>query len=269
MANLLTKRITNLATGVTADDEMTRDTLDIKENGEVARDKFIEPITSIDNKQSYYSSIKKQNIKLFEKKQSIAVDEYQSFTKVFDPYDQKKLDLRKLMEWPVTSKPWAIVNEDMKSRNNQKSLFRNELQLMSTNPPSAEAPEDIETSIVDGMRVVRLITVSKLTQNTFRWWAGAFVGYLRVLPGRLLHLIFDDYNYKYHISTKVRDANGMVREINDLDQEVPTAKEWENFLINDINKLRLVNLLVKYIASVECTIEKQVFVNNGPKRYSK
>ena len=173
---------------------MTRDTLDIKEKGEVARDKFIESITSIDNKQSYYSPIKKQNIKLFnikssKKKQSIAVDEYQSFTEVFALYDQKKLDLRKLMVWPVTSKPWVIVNEDMKSRHNQKSIFRNELQLMSTNPPSAVAPEDIETSIVDGMRVVRLITVSKLTQNTFRFWADAFVGYLRGLPGRVLHLI--------------------------------------------------------------------------------
>ena len=169
-----TKRITNLATGVTADEEMTRDTLDIKEKGEVARDKFIESITSIENKQSYYSPIKKQNIKLFnikssKKKQSIAVDEYQSFTEVFSLYDQNKLDLPKLMEWPVTSKPWAIVNEDMESRNNQKSIFRNELQL-STNPPLTVAPEDIETSIVDGMRVVRLITVSELTQKTFRCW---------------------------------------------------------------------------------------------------
>ena len=97
-------------------------------------------------------------------KQSIAVDEYQSFTEVFALYDQKKLDLWKLMEWPVTSQPWAIVNEDMKSRHNQKSFFRNELQLMSTDSPSAVAPEGIETSIVDGIRVVRLITVSKLTQ---------------------------------------------------------------------------------------------------------
>ena len=63
-----TKRITKLATGVTADEEMTR-----------ARDKFIESITSINNKQSYYSPIKKQNIMLFninKKKQSIAVDGY-------------------------------------------------------------------------------------------------------------------------------------------------------------------------------------------------
>ena len=61
----------------------------------------------------------------------------------------------------------------------------------------------------------------------------------------------------------------MVREINYLNQELSTAKEWENFLTNEINKSQLVNLLVKYITSVECTIEKQVFVNNGPKGYSK
>ena len=70
----------------------------------------------------------------------------------------------------------------------------------------------------------------------------------------------------------------MAREINDLNQELPTAKEWEHFLRNDINKLQLVNLLVMYITSVECTVhllvmyitsiectvEKQEFVNNGP-----
>ena len=50
-----TKGIINLATGVTANEEMTRDTLDIKEKGGVARDKFIESITTIENKQSYYS----------------------------------------------------------------------------------------------------------------------------------------------------------------------------------------------------------------------
>ena len=61
----------------------------------------------------------------------------------------------------------------------------------------------------------------------------------------------------------------MAREINDLNQELPTAKEWEHFLRNDINKLQLVNLLVKYMTSVECTVEKQEFVNNGPKCYSK
>ena len=61
----------------------------------------------------------------------------------------------------------------------------------------------------------------------------------------------------------------MVREINNLNQELPTAKEWDNFPTSNVNKMQLVNLLVKYITSVECTIEKQVFVNNGPKCYSR
>ena len=35
------------------------------------------------------------------------------------------------MSWPVTAKPYLICNEEGNSRNNQKSLIRNKLQLLS------------------------------------------------------------------------------------------------------------------------------------------
>ena len=72
------------------------------------------------NHKSYYAPIKKQVVKLFKegnakKKHSIPEDKGQSFADILSIFDNKSLDLRKNMEWSVTSKPWS------KSRTNQKT----------------------------------------------------------------------------------------------------------------------------------------------------
>ena len=63
----------------------------------------------------YYGTISRQEIQLFstkaeKKKQTIESDECQSFAEVFSLFDEKKLNLKLVLEWPVFSKPWAIVN---------------------------------------------------------------------------------------------------------------------------------------------------------------
>ena len=72
------------------------------------------------NHESYYAPIKKQVVKLFKegnakKKHSIPEDKGQSFADILSIFDNKNLDLRKIMEWSVTSKPWS------KSRTNQRT----------------------------------------------------------------------------------------------------------------------------------------------------
>ncbi len=59
-----------------------------------------------------------------------------SFAEVFSLFDEKKLNLRKVMNSPVFSIHWAIVNEDMVSKINQKNQFFNFLQSLSPIPPS-------------------------------------------------------------------------------------------------------------------------------------
>ena len=66
-------------------------------------------------------------------------------------HDENKLDLPKMMDYYETSKPWATVNEDKKSCNNNKHLFRNHLQNLSPIPKTHKVPDNISTSIVDGM----------------------------------------------------------------------------------------------------------------------
>ena len=104
------KPMINFATGEIATVEMEKDTIDLRKKGEELRDEFIGRITEDDPKLSYYDPIKKQEIKLFEKKKqkkkpSIPEDEGQSFCEILATFDQKKLNLRKIVEYCVTSRP--------------------------------------------------------------------------------------------------------------------------------------------------------------------
>ena len=270
-----TKVITHLSSGVKATEEMTKDSLDIKPRGEKSRDLFLEALGSKEKKEVYYGPIKRQDIKLFsvkekkKKKDTITSDECQSFSEVFALFDEQKLNLRSILEWPVFSKPWAIVNDDLKSRDNAKSTFRNALQSMAPVAPVTEVPSGISTSIVDGMRVVRMMRPSNVGGNTFRHWAQAFVRYVGELPGTNLHLLFDNYNYEYSVPSKNRAALDIEREFNDLDQELPITSEWDNFLMNKNNKSKLVAILVDYILSDDCSIQKKVYINKQDKCYLK
>ena len=92
-----TQPIVHLATGVPATEEMTKDTLNIEERGVVSRDSFLK-LLATDSKDAYYGPIKRQEVKLFNKKDnkkktSISCDESQSFADVFVLFDEKKLNL--------------------------------------------------------------------------------------------------------------------------------------------------------------------------------
>ena len=60
------------------------------------------------SKLKYYNPIKRNQLKLCKKetknkKHSISEDEDQSFTEILATFDQKKLNLRKIMDYCVTS----------------------------------------------------------------------------------------------------------------------------------------------------------------------
>ena len=92
----------------------------------------------------------------------IPADEGQSFAELLAQFDGKKLQLRSVMHGRVTLKPWSIVNEINKSRGNAKSVFRNLLQECSPVPSSNSIPSDINVSIVDAMRVVKMINTTDI-----------------------------------------------------------------------------------------------------------
>ena len=147
---------------------------------------------------SYYAPKKKQAVNLFKegntkKKRSIPEDEGQSFADILSIFDNKSLDLRKIMEWPVTNKPWSICKEENKSRANHKSLFRNHLELLSSIPPTTTLPRGIHVSVVDAMQVVRLIPVSDLESRTFKYWGIHDLNHLNLLPGAEIYVVFDEY----------------------------------------------------------------------------
>ena len=71
---------------------------------------------------------------------------------------------------------------------------------------------------------------------------------------RNLYLNFDKHRYEFNVPPTLRATNGVEKEVNVLQQELPSAKELENLLTNDKDKFKLLTLLVKYISGKRCNI---------------
>ena len=194
------------------------------------------------------------------KKHSLPEDEGQSFTEIPATFDQKKFNLSKIMDYCATCKPWSIANEYETSRGNNKSLLRNYFQSASPAPEVQMPPDNISTLIADAMRVVRLISIAGLKPQTFKSWVDQIISYLSAIPGKHLHIIFDNYGYEYSVPKKQRNVSRMKRCITSLDQDLPSTKEWNEVLINQKNKLQIVNLVCEYIKS-GAVAYKAVIVN--------
>ena len=268
--------IVNISNGKVASNEMMENVLLAKQTGIMAREEFVQRFTSdkeAKNKMTYNDPIKRHPVYTFskldakKKAMSIPEDECQSFGNILASYDTLKLDLKCIVHWPVTSKPWSICNEKGSSRATTKSLFRNGLQQESPVKATTLVPSDIECCIVDAMRVVRMLPISNLKTKTFLAWTEKFTGYLKSLPGTTVHVVFDNYDSSSDIInlSKGRIQSGKERKITDLSQKLPQSNEWADFLTNDSNKLQLTHLLADHL--IQCDIGKEIFVTKGEKCY--
>ena len=55
------------------------------------------------------------------------------------------------MNWPVTTKPWAIWKAPGKTKADLKSLFCNSLLTLCPSQPATFQPQPIKCCVVDGM----------------------------------------------------------------------------------------------------------------------
>ena len=115
-------------------------------------------------------------------KVSIIEDEGHSYSALLAEFDKKKQDMQAIMDWPIKSKPQSIC------RLLSKSLFRNNLQLLSPVPSSSSALIGIDRCIVDAMHVVRMITIKDLKPFTARSWVIRVVDHIKSPPGTILQM---------------------------------------------------------------------------------
>ena len=150
-----------------------------------------------------------------------------------------KLTLCVIMDWPVTSKPYAIAAENGKVRSNSKSLFRNYLQCLCQVKPSSDPSTSIQTSIVDAMQVVGMISIKNANPPIFLLWAKNVSSYIHGLPWDNSHIVFDNYSHPEDptkVLSKGRVDRGYERKISSLNQALPKLDEWQDFLTNNRNK---------------------------------
>ena len=260
---------------------MVENIITTKSRGLAGMKNFISRFTNMEEgaerKETYYDSIKKQKVISFEAKKTnktvtISQDENKSFGEILSRFEGKKLNLRMIMDWPVTSKPYAIAAEDGKKRSNAKSLLRNHLQLLCPEKPSSEPAPTIHSSAVDAMRVVRLIPINDANPPTFLTWAKRVFNYIESLPGQVVHVVFDNYSQvddPTKILSKGRENKGIERKISNLNQILPKLNEWQDFLTNDTNKYQIFNLLADLFTSADISTRKIIYVTKEKFCYEK
>ena len=96
---------------------------------------FEYPCRNENKRASYYDSIKIEKVVSFQtvkKKTPVTIpfDESKSFGEILSRFEGKNLNLRMIMDWSVTRKPYAIAAEDGKVRSDSKRFFRNYLQCL-------------------------------------------------------------------------------------------------------------------------------------------
>ena len=142
-------------------------------------------------------------------------------------FDEKRLDLKHVLQWPVTSKPWTICSKVNPRRSSSKSLFVNNLQLTSPSPCLTTVPSDVSCCIIDAMRVVKIILITNLTPPTFLGWAKRLYNYMKQLPGTVIYIIFYVYEEEGHLNSLLKGGETKPRErqIADLSQQLPRVSE--------------------------------------------
>ena len=181
---------------------MVKNVKSLKQIGENAMNEFIARFKFQENNSSqntYYDSIKQQKVALFvttsnKKMSTIAEDENKSFGEIFACFDNQTLNLHQIMNWPVTNKPYSICSEDGKIKANTKSLFRNKLQSIFPVAPTNFAPKCASASVVDAIRVVRVIPIKGTDLLLYSTWAKKLFAYIENLSGKNIHIAFDNYN---------------------------------------------------------------------------
>ena len=134
---------------------------------------------------TYYDSIKKRKVVSFvtnrsKKISTIAEDENKSFDEIFACFDNQTLNLCQIMNWLVTNKLYSICSEDDKVKENTKSLFWNKLQSLCPVAPTNFAPKCVSASVVDAMRVVRIIPIKGTDPPLYSTWTKKLFAYIEI-----------------------------------------------------------------------------------------
>ena len=114
-----------------------------------------------------------------------------------------------------------------------RSLVSEEVCLCQVKP-SSDPSTAVPTSIVDAMRVVRMISIKNVSPPIFLLWTKNVFSYIHGLPWDNLHFVFDNYSPPedpIKVLSKENSDRGYKGKISSLNQALPKL-EWQDFLTN-------------------------------------
>ena len=132
---------------------------------------------------------------------------------------KNKINLKFIMNFPVTSKPYVICGDDGEARANPKLLFRNKLHSLCPIKPLPHTPIDICVSVVDAMRLLCMIPIKGCEPPRFLTWSKKVFSCIEKLPDTSIYIVFDNYAYypdSFIPLPKGRKSDGAEKSINNL-----------------------------------------------------
>ena len=120
-------------------------------------------------------------------------------------FDEKKPNLKHVLQKLVASKPWFICSKVNQKRSSSNSMFRNNLQLNFPVPGTTAVPPESLLCIVDAMRMVRMTSITNLTLPIFLGCRKPLYNFMKQLPGTVLHIVFDAHEEDGHLNSLSRE----------------------------------------------------------------
>ena len=122
----------------------------------------------------------------------------------------------------------------------------------------------IQKSIVDVMRVVKMISIKNADPSFFRGQKMFFhISVAFPETTYISFLIITAFLRIQQVLSKGRVDRRYERKISTLNQALPKLDEWQDFLTNDRNKEQLCSLLADYFVSDEKVMGKRIYVTKG------
>ena len=245
--------LVNLVAGKEAPKEMILNVKSIKQRREKLMDGFISRFTFNEGspaQKTYCDTIAKQKSYLSMK----------TSIKMIQLLQERKISLllKPIMLWqpyPEFAPKHELACHKQNSFNmlrrwnvneaNRKSFFRNKLQSLSPVAPIKSPPTCITTSVVDALRVVRIIAIKDTNPPLFVTWAGKAFAYTEHFSGSSIDILFHNYNWEddtFLNPSKGRLTSQTERNICSLNQVLPNPSEWLEFLSK--NKKKFFNYLI-------------------------
>jgi len=202
--------LVSISTGLIAPPDVCKDLLSAQEKGEEA---FMRFTLKLESGEGFYEPIKRLKLKTFADLQKVTTVKTRDkevvlkadnrlFGKMILISENRKLDMRDVLSYPLGPKPWSLANGDGTLKKTDKARLGNHIEKEAA---KVDPPSDRTATIIDGMGLVQKMngdnhTFAEMSQRILNYVLNEGKGSSRI------DVVFDTYK-----DSSIKNAERMNR----------------------------------------------------------